>query len=168
MIALLACAAAPPDSAPPSPVQCPPPSPTGRAVGDPADDVVLADCAGAPASLHGLCGRPALVVAWYGWCPSCDANAALARSLAEEHETLAVAVALVEDPLSQPVDAPFCGLYADAYPSPAAVWMDPEHRIEAYGGTDLVLVLDRDGTLRFVRQTSSEALIREAVDAVVR
>lgn len=174
LVALVGCAREPESTAPIShpedtapDVTCPPLEPTGLAVGERALDVVMADCMGAPASLHDLCGRPALIANWYGWCPSCEENAALVRRLADEHPDLSVAVVLDEDPLADPVDAGLCAAYRDAYPSASAVWMDPRKALEAYGSTDLVLVLDRDGTLRFVRQTATEDAIVAAVEDVI-
>ncbi len=148
-------------------VECPPPEPTGLAVGERALDVAFTDCAGAATSLHGLCGRPALVLNWYGWCPSCEANAELARRLADAHAGLAVAVVLTENPLSEPADPAFCADYVEANPSAAYTWTDPLRGLEAYGDTDLVLVLARDGTITFQRQTSSEELIVAAVEEVL-
>lgn len=154
------------DSAIPD-ISCPPAEPTGTAEGGHAADVVVQTCDGARASLHGLCGQAALVVNWYGWCPSCEDNAALARQLAEAHPELSVAVTLTEDPLGAPMDAAFCNSYQEYYPSPASVWMDPDRALEAYGSTDLVLVLGADGTLALARQTSNEALITAAVEAAL-
>jgi len=148
-------------------VTCPPAEPTGSAEGERAADVFVQTCDGAVASLHGLCGAPALVVNWYGWCPSCEDNAALARQLAQAHPALRVAITLTEDPLAEPVDADFCASYQDYYPSPAVVWMDPDRALEAYGSTDLVLVLDADGTLELARQTSNEEVITAAVAAAL-
>jgi hypothetical protein len=163
---LVGCGVPPADSAIED-VTCPPAGPYGREVGDPAEDVAMADCDGAPVSIHGLCGRPALVVNWYGWCPTCEDNAGLARQLADAHPDLAVAIVLDEDPLAAPVDPEFCAAYADAKPSAAALWADPEGAFEVYGTTDLVLVLDRAGTVSFVRNTATEAAITAAVDAVL-
>jgi hypothetical protein len=149
-------------------VVCPPPEPYGRAIGDHAEDVEATTCAGDPRSLHGFCGSPTLITSWYGWCPSCRDNAALARELADENATtLHVAVVLEEDPLGHPVDADLCDEYIDAYPSAAAAWMDPDLQLDAYGTTDLVLVLAADGSLTFVRQTATEDAIRAAVEAVL-
>lgn len=171
ILLLLACArsadtgGAPTGSA--EPVSCPPPEPGGSAPGEYATDVVASDCRGEAVSLHGLCGRPALVVNYYGWCPSCGDNAALARQLADAYPELAAAVVLTEDPLGALADEAFCASYEETWPSAAAVWMDPARGLETYGSTDLVLVLDREGVLRFNRQTSNQGLIVAAVEEVV-
>ena len=106
MILLLACASEPSadTASAEDAVRCPPSEPGGLEPGQPAQDVAFIDCTGEAVSLHGLCGRPALVVNWYGWCPSCETNAALGRRLADEHPDLAVAIVLDEDPLADPVD----------------------------------------------------------------
>jgi hypothetical protein len=130
--------------------------------------VATTTCAGEARSLHGFCGHPTLITSWYGWCASCQDNAALARELADAHDgALHVAVVLEQDPLGDPADGDLCDAYVDAYPSTAAAWLDPERQLEAYGTTDLVLVLAADGTLTFARQTATEDAIREAVDAVL-
>lgn len=177
ILLLLACAGGPvgehtgaPDSADADSapeVECPPPEPWAMDVGAHAVDVVMSDCGGQPRSLHGLCGAPALVVNWYGWCASCGENAELARALADEHAELAVAIVLDEDPLSSPVDQEFCAAYEATYPSPAAVWMDPGKRLEQYGTTDLVLVLDHAGTLILNRQTATADTIIAAVESAL-
>jgi peroxiredoxin len=130
------------------------------------EDVAFTTCDGEPASLQGLCGRPALVLNWYGWCPSCETNAKLARRLAEEHEELDAVVVLSEDPVGRSVGDEFCEAYAYSYPSRAQLWTDPDGRLEIYGTTDLVLVIDREGRLTLVRETSNEAVIVDAVGAV--
>ena len=127
----------------------------------------MTDCIGTTASLHGLCGRPALVINWYGWCPSCEDNAELGRALADEHADLAVAVVLDEDPLSAPADAALCAQYVSTYPSAAQVWLDPDGELEIYGETDLVLVLDPSGVITFARQTATQDAIVAAVEAVL-
>lgn len=172
LILLLACApTAPkdsaPDSAPPA-VSCPPAEPWGLDAGERALDVEFTDCAGEVASLHGLCGGPALIVNWYGWCPSCEENAELARSLADELPGLAVAVVLEDDPLAESPEPEYCAAYEESRPSAARVWLDPTGALERYGETDLVLVLEADGTIGFVDQTSDEATIRAAVEAARR
>lgn len=165
----LACASAPSENGveTAASVECPPPEPTGLAVGEPAQDVGFTDCAGTATSLHGLCGSPALVVSWYGWCPSCEDNAELARSLADAHANLAVVVVLSENPLAEPVDSGFCAAYVEANPSAAHAWVDATAAFTAYGSTDLVLVLDREGTIQFSRQTSTDELIVAAVEGVL-
>jgi len=115
---------------------------------------------------HDLCGKPALIANWYGWCASCEDNAALARQLAEEFPDTSFILVLDENPLSEPVDADFCMAYQNAYPSPAQIWMDPEKKLEVYGSTDLILVLDQEGKIVFKRQTATESAIREAVLSV--
>ncbi len=161
MIVLLLACAEPVDSAVVDTSVCPPEG-EGAVL-----DLGFTNCAGDPTSLHDLCGSPALITAWYGWCPTCNDNAALARTLADEHPDLTVAVALTEDPLSAPVDADLCVQYEQTYPSSVATWMDPEAALAAYGTTDYVLVLDANGRVAFSRETSTEATIRAAVDAVV-
>jgi hypothetical protein len=167
VILALALACGTPDDVVIDAAECPPADPTGLAVGDIAQDVAFTDCAGAPVSLHGLCGQPALIANWYGWCPSCEDNAALARDLAAAHAELAVAIVLDEDPLNHPVDADLCQLYSDTYPSDAQIWMDPAGELEVYGDTDLILVLDRDGRLVFNRRTATEDAITAAVEGVL-
>lgn len=162
MIFWLACAA--PEAADAS---CPPSGPVGRSPGEVAEDVALTDCDGASVSLRGLCGAPAVVGSWYGWCPSCESHAALIRRLADEHPGLAAAVVLNEDPLGAPMDGEFCAMYADTYPSAAAVWMDPDDRLESWGTTDFVLVLSADGVVEFARETASEDTIEAAVLAAL-
>jgi peroxiredoxin len=159
------CAAESPGPVPQ--VACPPVGATGTDVGDPAADVALADCAGAPTALSELCGQPALVVSWYGWCPSCSTNADLAADLADEHADLAVVVALLEDPLGAPADADLCTEYAATWPSAAAIWTDAAHGLERYGTQDLVVVLDRAGTIAFRRETATEQAIVDAVEEVL-
>ena len=136
-------------------------------MGDHATDVASTDCSGIETSIHGLCGAPALIVNWYGWCASCEDNAELARAIAAESAALNVVIVLDEDPLAHAVDAGFCGDYADANPTTAQYWMDPGKALEAYGKTDLVLVLEADGALAFNRETSTASAIRAAVDAVL-
>lgn len=161
MIALLLGCAEPVDSDAVDAPVCPPEG----------DEVVLdlafTDCAGAPTSLHDLCGSPALITTWYGWCPTCNDNATLARALADEHPELAVAVTLTEDPLHAPVDADLCLQYEATYPSRVLAWLDADAALAVYGTTDYVLVLDRDGRVAFSRATTTEVTIRAAVDAVL-
>jgi hypothetical protein len=162
VILWLACAGAgTPDAS------CPPEGPFGRAPGDAAEDIALTDCAGDAVTLRGLCGTPAVIGSWYGWCPSCESHAALIRRLADAHPELAAAVVLNEDPLGAPMDGDFCSMYAETYPSAAAVWMDPDDRLEAYGTTDFVLVLSADGVIEFARETASEDTIEAAVLAAL-
>jgi hypothetical protein len=166
VIALLAaCAEVPPPDEPA--VACPPAGPTGLAVGDTVEDVALEDCSGSAVSPHDLCGAPALVASWYGWCPSCSDNADLARSLAADHPDLQVRVALVEDPLGAPADPDLCDAYVATWPSAAGVWIDPDRALEVYGTTDLVLVLAADGTITFLRETATEDAIVAAVEDVL-
>lgn len=161
MIALLLACADPVDSTVVDAPACPPEG-EGAVL-----DVGFTTCAGDPVSLHALCGAPALITTWYGWCPTCNDNAALARTLADEHPGLRVAVALTEDPLTAPVDADLCGQYEATYPSRVATWMDPDAALAVYGTTDYVLVLDRDGRIAFSRETTTEATIRAAVEDVL-
>ncbi len=168
LLVLLGCAGPGGETAgTPAPVNCPPAGETGLSEGDVAQDVTMTRCDGAARSIHGLCGQPALLVNYYGWCASCATNASLGRDLADQYPDLAVAIVLNEDPLSEPVDAEFCDAYVDAYPSGAEVWMDPGGALEVYGTTDLIVVLDAEGTLRFVRETSNEDVIVEAVGGVI-
>lgn len=160
MISLLACASEP---APVPAVPCPAPGPYGVAEGDYAEDVALRTCEGETAALHDLCGAPALVVNWYGWCPSCEGNADLARELSAD---LQAVVVLVEDPLAEPASAEVCEQYVEARPSDAAVWLDPDASMGIYGSTDLVLVLTAEGAISFVHETSNEEAIRRAVGEV--
>ena len=147
-----------------SPVECP--DTGGYVEGAPAADVALVDCDGSAVTLRDLCGEPALVVAWYGWCPSCQGNAELAMSLAAEHQDLASVVALVEDPLGDPVDGALCEEYRETYPSSAKVWVDEAGVLAGWGEMDLVLVLEADGTIALARETSNEDVIREAIRSV--
>lgn len=148
-------------------VACPPPPPHGQTLGAHAIDVTVTDCAGTPTSIHGLCGKPALIINWYGWCASCEDNAELARALAAEHSDLSVVIALDEDPLAHAVDSAFCAAYTDAHPTSAATWLDANKALETYGTTDLVLVLAADGTLLFNRETSTVSTITAAVNAAL-
>jgi hypothetical protein len=157
---LLACSEPDTDVVADAPV-CPP---EGE---DAVLDFAFTDCAGAAVSLHDLCGAPALITAWYGWCPTCNDNATLGRALAEEHPGLTVAVALTEDPLADPVDAELCVQYEQTYPSRVLTWIDADAVLAAYGTMDLVLVLDDGGEVAFSRETSTESTIRTAVDAVL-
>ena len=108
-----------------------------------------------------------MIAAWYGWCPSCSTNAALARDLADAHPELRVVVSLNEDPLGDPVDGALCDEWVATYPSAADAWIDPADGLEVYGTTDLIVVLDAEGTVQFRRQTATEDAIREAVAAVL-
>ncbi len=141
--------------------------PTGLAVGTVVEDLAFQDCDGSEVGFRDLCGRPTLVMNWYGWCPPCESHAALARELAAEYPELQSVIVLNEDPLNAPADPELCELYVDTYPSDAKVWIDPEDHLEIYGTTDLVLVIDRDGTLLFYRDSATDDAIREAVAGAV-
>jgi len=64
----------------------------GTAVGDVAPDFELALINGAPASMAGLRGQPAVLVFWTAWCTTCKEEAPHLNELAAKYEPRGVRV----------------------------------------------------------------------------
>lgn len=165
----LGCAEPPPsDPAPPerSDASCPPEGHPGLDVGDTVRDLPVADCGGAPGSLHDHCGRAVLVLNIYGWCLPCIDELELAAELAAEHgDALAIVPVLTEDPLGNPPDVAYCAGISSTYGVPAV--LDDERRLDAYGGPGLALVLDAEARVTLKRTDATDAVIAAAVEAAL-
>ncbi|HEY3352196.1 MAG TPA: redoxin family protein [Polyangia bacterium] len=166
--ALLACAPAG-EAGDGGAANCPPAPPYGTAVGAVAGDLAFAGCDGAPVRLHDLCGRVALVVSYYGWCASCSYYARLGDTLARDYGArgLAALVVIVEDATHQPATAATCAEVRTALGLGVPTALDPAHGLEAYGDTDLVMVLDRGGQIVFQRQGPDPAAVTTAIEAAL-
>ena len=149
---------------------CPPPGPYGYEVGTTATNLTFLDCDGNPVQLHDLCGAQlGMVISFYGWCTSCYDWARLANELQEQHrpDGLMAMIVITEDPLSKPATAEYCSQLRDHMELTTLVLYDEQAALEAYGTTDLVLLLDPYGKIIFNRRDATENAVRRAVEAAL-
>lgn len=145
---------------------CTPAPPGGLDVGDTVLDAELLECAGSAVQVHSLCGpRATLVVQYYGWCPPCFRHIELARELQAQYSAdgLATLVVVVEDPLGDKADAEYCAGLRNHFDFDAWFLRDPEAYFEEYDDEGLVMVLDGQMRIEFLRTNASDDAIRDAV-----
>lgn len=145
---------------------CTPASDTGLEIGDTIVDGGLFDCADTAVPVHGLCGpRATLVIQLYGWCPPCFRHVELARELQAEYadDGLATLVVVSEDPLAEKADAAYCAGIRDHFGFDGWFLTDPRGDIEQYDDEGLVMVLDEQMRIEFLRTNASDEAIRAAV-----
>ena len=148
------------------PAPCAPDDTPGYEEGDVLLDLHLPGCDGRPVALHDLCGAPAsLLVHFFGWCPPCYDLLEMVNRLALDHgqSGLRRVVVVAETPAGHRADAAYCQALQARYQVDATMVYDPEGRFEAYGTTDLVLVVDGEGRIRFKRQGPSAQEVERAV-----
>lgn len=120
----------------------------GAAVGDAAPDFELASIDGAPASLAGLRGQPAVLVFWTAWCPTCKEEAPRFNELAAKYEPLGVRVLgiNIQDSLARTQSGikDFGIRYAVARDADASV-----ARRYNVTGTPTIVFLDKLGVVRY-------------------
>ncbi len=120
----------------------------GTAVGDVAPDFELASINGAPASLAGLRGKPAVLVFWTAWCPTCKEEAPHLNELAAKYEPRGVRVLgiNIQDSLARTQSGidDFGIRYAVARDADASV-----ARRYNVTGTPTVVFLDKLGVVRY-------------------
>lgn len=117
-------------------------------VGHLAPDFQLASMEGAPVSLTGLRGTPAVIVFWSAWCPTCKEEAPRFNELAAKYESRGVRVVgiNIQDSVlrTQSGIQDFGIRYDVVRDADAAV----AHRYNVKG-TPTVVFLDRSGVVRF-------------------
>lgn len=120
----------------------------GTAVGEAAPDFQLATIDGAPASLAGLRGQPAVLVFWTAWCPTCKEEAPRFNELAAKYEPRGVRVLgiNIQDSLARTQSGikDFGIRYAVARDADASV-----ARRYNVTGTPTVVFLDQFGVVRY-------------------
>jgi len=120
----------------------------GTVVGESAPDFQLATIEGAPASLAGLRGQPAVLVFWTAWCPTCKEEAPRLNELAAKYEPRGVRVLgiNIQDSLARTQSGikDFGIRYAVARDADASV-----ARRYNVTGTPTVVFLDKLGVVRY-------------------
>ncbi len=160
-VAVAVTACDPTASSEPSSPVCPPTAPGGFLVGDTLPDLTFTGCDGAAVALHDLCGAPALIYHYAGWCPSClhfleDLPAlADAAGLAPEQ----VLVLVSEDPAGGTATLAYCQGLLGEIEIPGRAALDPRG-----GGTSgLVIVTDADARVVLHREDAPYAAVVEAL-----
>ena len=122
--------------------------PRGAAIGNIAPDFQLARTDGSPVSLADLRGKPAVLVFWTAWCPTCKEEAPHFNQLAAEYEQRGVRVLgiNIQDSVARSAEGvkDFGIRYAVARDADASV-------ARRYGvvGTPTIVFLDSRGVVRY-------------------
>ncbi|MFH1532622.1 MAG: hypothetical protein ABIK09_18000 [Pseudomonadota bacterium] len=140
---------------------CPPVGSFGFAKGELLPALTFEGCDETHVALHDLCGAPALIYHYAGWCPSClhfleDLPALMDEAgLAPEQ----VVVLVSEDPAGGRATLPFCQGLLGEVEIPGIAALDPR------GGETSGLVIVTDASARVVlrREDAPSAAILEAL-----
>ena len=140
---------------------CPPAAGGGFAEGEHLPDLTFEGCDEVPVVIHDLCGAPALIYHYAGWCPSCLHFLEDLPALAEEAGLPAeqIVVLVSEDPAGGQATRPYCQGLLGEVEVPGMVALDPR------GGETSGLVIVTDGAARVVlhREDPSQAEVVEAL-----
>ncbi len=133
------------DTGEPAPT-CPPTGPGGFAEGETLPDLTFDGCDGSTVSLHDLCGAPALVYHYAGWCPSCLHFLENLPELMDEAglEPTQLLVLVSEDPAGAQATLPYCQGLMGAVDIPGVVALDPR------GGDTSGLTIVTDASAKVV------------------
>jgi len=120
----------------------------GTAIGDLAPEFQLTQTDGAPVSDDSLRGRPAVVVFWTAWCPSCKEEAPHINELAAKYEPQGVRVLGINIQDSEARTAGGIREFGIKYP----VARDADAKVAKLykvQGTPTVMFMDKDGVIRY-------------------
>ncbi len=129
-----------------SPPTCPPTTSEGFEEGEFLPDLTFDGCDGTPTALHDLCGAPALIYHYAGWCPSClhflEDLPALAEEAGLSPEQIVVLIS--EDPAGGQATLPYClGLQGE-------IEIQGQAALDPRGGETSGLVIVTDAAARVV------------------
>ena len=135
--------------------------------GDPVPDVQAATLDGEAVALSDLRGRVLLVNLWATWCAPCRFETPFLQSLYDEHRERGFQIVgiSVDDAGVEDVVREFAGEYGVTY----TILHDPEMRsMDAFRAVGLpaTYLVDREGTIRFVRIGPVSEEDREFFDAL--
>ena len=140
---------------------CPPAGPGGLLEGETLPDMTFDGCAEVVVSLHDLCGAPALIYHYAGWCPSClhfleDLPGLMAEADLEAEQLL---ILVSEDPAGAQATLPYCQGLIGAVDLPGVVALDPR------GGdtSGLTIVVDAAAKVVLHQEDASYATVLEAL-----
>ena len=150
-----------PDSAEVPAPTCPPAGPFGFAEGEMLPALTFEGCDESNVALHDLCGAPALIYHYAGWCPSClhflEDLPALMDEAGLTPEQVVVLVS--EDPAGGRATLPYCQGLTGEVGIPGVVALDPR------GGetSGLVIVTDASALVVLHREDAPSVAILEAL-----
>ena len=135
--------------------------------GDPVPDVQGATLDGEAIALSDLRGQVVLVNLWATWCAPCRFETPFLQSLYDEHRERGFEIVgiSVDDAGFEDVVREFAGEYGVTY----TILHDPEMRsMDAFHAVGLpaTYLVDREGTIRFVRVGPVSEQDREFFDAL--
>jgi len=120
----------------------------GTAVGDTAPDFQLAGLDGAQLKLADLHGRPAVLIFWTAWCPTCKEEAPHFNALAAKYEPNGVRVVginIQDSPARTEGGVKDFGIQYRVVRDPDAN-MTRRYKV---AGTPTIIFLDRNGVVRY-------------------
>jgi hypothetical protein len=140
---------------------CPPTVSQGFSEGEFLPDLTFDGCDGEVVSLHDLCGAPALIYHYAGWCPSCLHFLEDLPALADEAGLSPdqIVVLISEDPAGGQATLPYClGLQGEVE-IPGRAALDPR------GGetSGLVIVTDAHAQVVLHREDAPYVTVLEAL-----